>query len=450
MHQVVLGDGKEREPQATVEQRALLRRAAAQSIVLLRNEGNILPLDVTKIKKVTVIGPNAKQRLITGGGSNEVTPIFVVSPLEGIEQAFGKDNVTFVEGCRCTFTEFFLRNDIANPMTAARHADRLNYDLITPDGEDGWRLEFYNHDAVDQNLPLFDEEPVLVVPALAQTQIKIFAMQVLGLTEQFSVKFKAFLKPQDFSGEWDFSLIVVGRAKLWIDGQLVVDLWDGQKMGEMFGYQATEEVSGRFYVEQGKTYELEVLYNNISPLRGYAPAISRAIRLGGWPVVNEDEDLKAAEKAAAEADVAIVVVGLNQDWESEGHDRKTMDLPARSNELITRVSRANPRTIIVNQSVRSTYVLRAFHPLTCLLGIRCHHALGRPGSCDPADLVRWQQRRRRPRRCSHWPRQSLRQAQLDLPSQGRGHSQPRSFRKQAWPGALRRGPVGWLQALHRP
>jgi len=91
----------------TDEQRALLRRSAAQSIVLLRNEGNLLPLDATKIKKLAVIGPNAKQRLITGGGSAEVIPLFVVSPLEGIEHAFGKDKVTFVEGCRCMSTSVF-------------------------------------------------------------------------------------------------------------------------------------------------------------------------------------------------------------------------------------------------------------------------------------------------------------------------------------------------------
>lgn len=178
-------------------------------------------------------------------------------------------------------------------------------------------------------------------------------MQVPGLTEQFSVKFKAFLKPQDFSAEWDFSLVVVGRAKLFIDGKLVVDLWDKQTAGETFYNQGTEETFGRFYVEQGRQYEIEVLYNNVSPLRGYGLADLKAIRLGGAPVVNEDEELKAAEKAATEADVAVVVVGLNHDWESEGHDRTTLALPARTNELVNRVLKANPNTIVVNQSVRS-------------------------------------------------------------------------------------------------
>jgi len=246
-----------------------------------------------------------------------------------------------------------LKDIITDLISAERHLNTLNHDIVTPDGDEGWRLEFYNHDATDPELPLFNGEPLLVVPALAQTRVKLYSMQVPGITEQFSVKFKGFLRPQDFSAEWDFSLVVVGRAKLWIDDELVVDLWDNHKPGETFYNQGTEETFGRYYIEQGRQYKIEMLYNNISPLRGYAPAVLRAVRLGGAPVVDEDEELKAAEKAAAEADVAVVVVGLNHDWESEGHDRTTLALPARTNELVTRVLKANPRTIVVNQSVRT-------------------------------------------------------------------------------------------------
>lgn len=100
--QVVYGDGVEKKTVVTDEQQTLLRRAAAQSIVLLRNKDNILPLDKSKVKKIAVIGPNARQRLITGSGSAEIFPLFVVTPHEGIEEAFGKNKVTYVEGCRCT------------------------------------------------------------------------------------------------------------------------------------------------------------------------------------------------------------------------------------------------------------------------------------------------------------------------------------------------------------
>lgn len=59
----------------------------------------------------------------------------------------------------------------------------------------------------------------------------------------------------------------------------------------------------------------------------------------------------AAEKLAASSDVAIVVAGLSPDWESEGFDRPTLDMPGKQNELIARVGKANPNTIVILQAV---------------------------------------------------------------------------------------------------
>jgi len=53
---------------------------------------------------------------------------------------------------------------------------------------------------------------------------------------------------------------------------------------------------------------------------------------------------------AKEADVTILVIGLNHDWESEGHDRADMELPGLTNKLVSAVLSANPNTVIVNQS----------------------------------------------------------------------------------------------------
>jgi beta-glucosidase len=59
-----------------------------------------------------------------------------------------------------------------------------------------------------------------------------------------------------------------------------------------------------------------------------------------------------AVKLASEADAVIAIVGLNADWESEGYDRKTLALPGRTDELINKVLGANPKTVVVTQSVR--------------------------------------------------------------------------------------------------
>ncbi|OCB86538.1 beta-glucosidase [Sanghuangporus baumii] len=78
--------------------------------------------------------------------------------------------------------------------------------------------------------------------------------------------------------------------------------------------------------------------------------INPAVRLGGAPVKNPDEDLALAVQLAKEADVAIIVVGLNGDWESEGYDRTTLALPGRNDELVEKVAAVNRKTIVVTQS----------------------------------------------------------------------------------------------------
>ena len=79
--------------------------------------------------------------------------------------------------------------------------------------------------------------------------------------------------------------------------------------------------------------------------------------------IDEEEALIAAEKLAASSDVVILVVGLSPDWESEGFDRPTLDMPRKQNELIARVGKANPNTVVVLQAVsRPSLLVRP--PLT--------------------------------------------------------------------------------------
>jgi beta-glucosidase len=59
------------------------------------------------------------------------------------------------------------------------------------------------------------------------------------------------------------------------------------------------------------------------------------------------DEFERAVAAAAGADVAVVVVGLNGQWESEGHDRPDLSLPGRQSELVGAVIDANPRTVVV-------------------------------------------------------------------------------------------------------
>lgn len=94
------GNGEERT-QENEEDTALLRKIAAESIVLLKNDNGLLPIDKTKVKKVAIVGGNAKAVILSGGGSAALKPSFFVSPYDGIVNALGKEvEVTYSEGAR--------------------------------------------------------------------------------------------------------------------------------------------------------------------------------------------------------------------------------------------------------------------------------------------------------------------------------------------------------------
>lgn len=64
--------------------------------------------------------------------------------------------------------------------------------------------------------------------------------------------------------------------------------------------------------------------------------------------------MDAAVKLAAEVDTVIVVAGLSPEWESEGFDRPTLNMPGLQNELISRIGKTNPNTIVCVQSVSTS------------------------------------------------------------------------------------------------
>ena len=166
---------------------------------------------------------------------------------------------------------------------------------------------------------------------------------------------RAKLRARPSDTKFQFSLSVAGRAKLYLDGRLVIDNWTRQRRGDtFFGFGTVEErciVDLRAEV----AHELFIEYCNI---RGPADGdedenvpLGPGVRLGGAPVMDPDEEMASAVRIAAEADTVILVVGLNSDWETSGRDRTTLALPGRTDEMIEKVATVNARTIVVNQSV---------------------------------------------------------------------------------------------------
>jgi beta-glucosidase len=148
-----------------------------------------------------------------------------------------------------------------------------------------------------------------------------------------------------WSGEHAFTLTTTGRARVWLAGNLAVDAWDaGSGAGA-----ATTTPGGR--PVHGATVALKVgepvpIVIELAPTDEDVRWGRHSVDLRCRPPVPEDL-LARAVASAVEADVALVVVGLDADWETEGRDRGTMALPPAQEALVDAVVAANPRTVVV-------------------------------------------------------------------------------------------------------
>ncbi|CAK5276716.1 unnamed protein product [Mycena citricolor] len=332
---VLDGDGLERTLESEAD-KILMRRTAAESIVLLKNDGGLLPLQPKTLKKVAIVGSNAKAHVLSGGGSAALRASYFVSPYQGIVDALGSDvEVTFCEGARAWLT-----------------SPSMDTELFTDDGKPGWTATWHSHEHDESMTAL--AEPV-ETRYIDETRIFISTSYPAALTKRWTLKLRGHMLPREKDTPFEFGLFSAGRAKLFVDGQLIIDNWTRQTRGEHFFGQGSVEQFGVFTLKAGVKHEIFVEYCNVrAPADGDEDEMvmdsNPGVRLGGSDVVSSDALLEEAVSLAKEADVVIAVVGLNGDWETEGYDRTTLALPGRTDELIAKVAAANPKTVVVTQS----------------------------------------------------------------------------------------------------
>lgn len=142
-------------------------------------------------------------------------------------------------------------------------------------------------------------------------------------------------------------LCVLGKGKLFVDGQEKIDLYTSQPektlQTPMFD-QASMEVTAELEVQEGKRYEILVYLKNEAAVAGVGALNCGGLRIGCCEKIDPATALAEAVKLASEVDVPIVIAGLNSDFESEALDRKSLDLPPAVDELITAVIKANKNT----------------------------------------------------------------------------------------------------------
>ncbi|WWD16370.1 hypothetical protein CI109_100796 [Kwoniella shandongensis] len=308
----------------------LLRQLGGEGIVLLKNDSDILP--VVGPKKIAVIGPNAKASVLTGGGSAQLRAAWSSTPYEGLEANAPKD----VE------LSYWLG------AITAKYLPVLGSEFTHPDGSAGFELRHY---AIDEDGEQVSEPAVVETWNNSDMLMADFSNPALGT--HFFTELNAVFTPPETT-EWEFSLTVTGKAWLWMDDKLVVDNSKDQIKGEAYFGCGTIEKKATIKVEKGKKYTLRMLHDTRPPPAGATenntPFITKGIRVGAFPVINQDQAIRDAASLAASSDVAVIVAGLNSDWESEGYDRPDLSLPLRTNELIEAVAEANPNTVVVIQA----------------------------------------------------------------------------------------------------
>jgi beta-glucosidase len=296
-------------------------RAAAVDIitggaVLLKNQGNVLPL-VSNVKTIAIIGTQATERAwVIEQGSPYVKPTHLEPVFPVIQKRAGDAvRVNFALGT------LGLAELPSVPKTM----------LKTPSGQPGVLAEFFGNSKLD-----FSGKPV---SSHIQDNFKIEkSPTVEGLPKdlQYSVRFLGIFTP-DKTGVQKFTLPLSGTGRLFIGDKL---------MGKIDRADFTDTIFANVLMTAGKPVEIRVEYTPREVLMPEAMPLF-GIKLGlycnlGW--AEPDDLIEQAVETARKADAAVVFVGHQI---GEGMDRLSLALPNDQDALIEAVARANPRTIVV-------------------------------------------------------------------------------------------------------
>lgn len=307
-------------PKATirkVDNIAVARSLATEGSVLLRNEGSALPW-TSRPASIAVIGDNAKRVRTQGGGSATVIPTHVVTPLAAIEAEFGAENVTYAQGAIVHegIVEFSL-DRVTNPTT----------------NEPGVRVTMFGHDG----------EVLKAEDRFAGTVMLLDSPDILAQTK--TIFYETIYAPET-TGTIHIGAATVGLIRLYVDDVLVGEGDTGgpspEPGADIFN---PKHVSFPVDVVEGTSIALRLeIDTHIRP--ELPPAMALVV---GIESLTDDSDAMIAEAVAnaKAAEVAVVVVGTNSRVESEGFDRKNLNLPGRQDDLVRAVVAANPNTIVL-------------------------------------------------------------------------------------------------------
>ena len=299
----------------------LLREVTAQSFVLLRNEGGLLPLSSADVRRVALIGPNVIDPQTQGGGSVRVLPVVRPDIVESLRTLGEFDPVEVLQGC----------------LTWATIPPPRDGSLRDPvSGEVGVRVEVRDSTGTLQHEALSSNSVLTWWDGLPQTVHQAGAELVMRARYRAAV-----------GGPHVVGVAGVGLLSVAIDGTVLAEATTLHPTEVVEAFSRPPELRVPIDLAAGAEVDIRAAYrpNVRGPQAGFV-----TMRLGVTPRLDEERLLDEAVAAAARADVAVVVVGSAEGTESEGYDRDTLLLPGRQDELVQRVAAAQPNTVVIVNS----------------------------------------------------------------------------------------------------
>ena len=285
----------------------LALETALQSMVLLKNEGKLLPLRESNLKKIAVLGPNAS---IAEFGDYSGEPVIeAVDPLSGIEQRVGGS---------------------VEVVTLSWNYEAGNYSLIesrfftsSTGKEKGLSAEYFKNrnlegEAIKRIDAMINFDPLNQPP---DPGVPLFPR---------SIRWTGFLNPV-VSGEYQMAVKSDDGVRLWIDEKLVSDNWVDRS-------ETLDDFT--MTLEAGRAYELRLEYYD-----GAGSAICQLM----WqlPGSRNESQFARDKEVASESDLVIAVLGINKNIEREGIDRESIELPLKQQEYIKALYGVNKNTVVV-------------------------------------------------------------------------------------------------------
>jgi beta-glucosidase len=300
---------------------ALLREVTSRSFVLLRNQDALLPLKSADVRRVALIGPNVSDPQTQGGGSVRVLPVVRAGVVESLRSLGEFDDVDVQQGCLTWATippprDGSMRDPVSGEIgvrVEVRDATgTLRYDASSPNSVLTW----------------WDGLPAIV--------------HLPGSELLMRARYRAAA-----NGTHMIGVAGVGLLGIAVDGAVLAEATTLPPTEVVEAFSRPPELRVPIQLTSGSEVEIRAAFK--PNIRGPEPGFV-TMRLGVTPLLDEDRLLDDAVTAAADADVAVIVVGSAEGTESEGYDRDTLALPGRQDELVRRVAAAQPKTVVIVNS----------------------------------------------------------------------------------------------------